>query len=169
MQVFFSITFMGMGAGQAAALAPDIGKARPAMKNIFEVLHVSLHVYMYARVHVLCINKTFVPWRVPSLYAYFPTCIYAYAYFLTSMYAYAYCFTRMYAYAYFLTSMYAYAYFPTCIHARVLVQCVLVQCVLVPCVLVPCMLVPCVLVPCMLVQCISKVFVARRILPRNVC
>jgi len=38
MTVFFSITFMGMGAGQAAALAPDIGKAKPAMINIFTLI-----------------------------------------------------------------------------------------------------------------------------------
>ena len=38
MTVFFSITFMGMGAGQAAALAPDIGKAKPAMINIWSLI-----------------------------------------------------------------------------------------------------------------------------------
>jgi len=38
MTVFFSVTFMGMGAGQAAALAPDIGKAKPAMINIFGLI-----------------------------------------------------------------------------------------------------------------------------------
>mmetsp|Transcript_17079 Transcript_17079/g.46908 ORF Transcript_17079/g.46908 Transcript_17079/m.46908 type:complete len:185 (-) Transcript_17079:549-1103(-) len=37
-QVFFSITFMGMGAGQAAALVPDIGKAKPAMNSIFTLI-----------------------------------------------------------------------------------------------------------------------------------
>lgn len=38
MMVFFSVTFMGMGAGQAAALAPDIGKAKPAMVNIWTLI-----------------------------------------------------------------------------------------------------------------------------------
>ena len=29
---------MGMGAGQAAAIAPDVGKAKPAMLSIFGLL-----------------------------------------------------------------------------------------------------------------------------------
>jgi hypothetical protein len=37
-QVFFSVTFMGMGAGQAAAIAPDVGKAKPALLSIFRLL-----------------------------------------------------------------------------------------------------------------------------------
>jgi hypothetical protein len=52
MMVFFAITFMGIGAGQAAALAPDIGKAKPAMNSIFEVLEakkISVFVCIYIR------------------------------------------------------------------------------------------------------------------------
>jgi hypothetical protein len=49
--VFFSVTFMGMGAGQAAALAPDIGKAKPAMLSIFGLIdtvreHADKHAMM---------------------------------------------------------------------------------------------------------------------------
>ena len=29
---------MGMGAGQAAALAPDLGRAKPAMQSIFALI-----------------------------------------------------------------------------------------------------------------------------------
>jgi hypothetical protein len=38
LQVFFSVTFMGMGAGQAGVLAPDIAKAKPAMIAIYQLI-----------------------------------------------------------------------------------------------------------------------------------
>ncbi len=38
LQVFFSVTFMGMGAGQAGAMAPDIAKAKPAMIAIYKLI-----------------------------------------------------------------------------------------------------------------------------------
>eukprot|EP00960_Hanusia_phi_P060533 764532-Hanusia_phi.AAC.2 len=37
-QVFFSVTFMGMAAGMAGAIAPDIAKGKPALIAIFKLI-----------------------------------------------------------------------------------------------------------------------------------
>lgn len=38
LKVFFTVTFMGMAAGMAAAIAPDIAKGKPALIAIFKLI-----------------------------------------------------------------------------------------------------------------------------------
>lgn len=38
LQVFMSINFLGMGAGEAASLAPDVAKSKPAMLKVFGLI-----------------------------------------------------------------------------------------------------------------------------------
>ena len=37
-QVFFTVTFLGMAAGMAGAVAPDIAKGKPALISIFKLI-----------------------------------------------------------------------------------------------------------------------------------
>ena len=59
LQVFFSITFMGMGAGMTAALAPDLAKAKPAMLSIFGLIDTVHHCQYGFHFHIYNLGTEF--------------------------------------------------------------------------------------------------------------